>query len=103
MSEAIRMHKRMAMNGMQEANTLKSGGKVKPKVKKYAKGGQVYPESHQPDNMLIGAYPEKGIANLPAKGNKPKLTKPVPHSVATLKKGGHVAHKPLKKAAGRGR
>jgi len=99
MSEAINMHKRIAMGGESEANHLKKGGKVK----KYAKGGKVYPESHQPDNMLIGAYPEKGIANLPAKGNKPKLTKPVSHSVATLKKGGHVAHKPLKKAAGRGR
>lgn len=106
MSEAINMHKRMAMYGESEANHLKKGGKVK----KYAKGGQVIPESHQPDNELIGAYPEKAIRNLPAKGIKPKLTKPEPHSVATLKKGG-MAKKPGlliaiavgKKASGRGR
>jgi len=84
MSEAINKHKRMAMYGMEEANHLKKGGKVK----KYAKGGQVIPESHQPDNELIGAYPESKVRNLPAKGTKPKLTKPVPHSVATMKKGG---------------
>ena len=84
MSEAINMHKRIAMGGESEANHLKKGGKVK----KYAKGGSVRPFSHQPDSQLIGALPEKGIDKLPAKANTPKLTKPMPHSVATMKKGG---------------
>jgi hypothetical protein len=103
MSELINMHKRIAMGGEQEANHLKKGGKVA----KFAKGGQVEkldtmpykimpkgkrrPESHQEDAELIGAYPEKGIANLPAKGSKPKLTKPEPHAVATMKKGGKMS------------
>jgi hypothetical protein len=96
MSEAIRMHKRMAMYGMDEANTMKTGGKVA----KYAKGGAV--------------MPEKGVANLPAQARTPKLEKPVPHAIATLKKGGKVPAKkavgltvaiamPMRKAAGRGR
>ena len=89
MSEAINKHKRMAMYGMEEANHLKKGGKVR----KYAKGGSVgkgelRPWSHQEDSQLIGAYPEKGIDKLPAKANVPPKTKPVPHSVATMKKGG---------------
>jgi len=105
MSEAINMHKRIAMYGEQESNHLKKGGKVK----KFAKGGKVIPESHQPDNELIGAYPEKVVRNLPAKGVKPKLTKPEPHSVATLKKGGTAKKSGLivaiavGKKAGRGR
>lgn len=103
MSEAIRMHKRMAMYGMQEANTLKKGGKVK----KYAKGGSVSLEgsasgqpaevSHQDNVNKIGAYPEKKIRTLPAKGVVPKVTKPIPNSIATLKKGG------VAKRSGRGR
>ena len=96
MSEAINMHKRIAMGGEGEANHLKKGGKVA----KYAKGGAV--------------MPEKGVANLPAQARTPKLEKPVPHAIATLKKGGKVPAKkavgltvaiamPMRKAAGRGR
>ena len=68
MSEAISMHKRLAM-GIDEGNKLKKGGKVG-----YAEGGKV--------------MPEKGVANLPAKGNMPKLSKPEPHAIATMKRGG---------------
>lgn len=97
MSEAIRMHKRMAMYGMGEANKMKSGGKVGH----YAEGGKV--------------MPEKGVDKLPARTSAaPPLPKPVPHAIATLKKGGAakkakggiavmIGIKPVKKAAGRGR
>jgi len=85
----VRQRKRIAMGSDIDGSHFKHGGKAK----KYAKGGQVIPESHQPDNELIGAYPESKVRNLPAKGNKPKLTKPEPHAVATLKKGG-MAKKP---------
>jgi len=114
MSEAINMHKRIAMYGEQEGNHLKKGGKVR----KYAKGGSVSgsasgePDeiSHQDKVNKISAYPESKVRNLPAKGVTPKITKPMPHSVATLKKGG-VAKKPSlmiaiavgKKPSGRGR
>lgn len=97
MSEAINMHKRIAMHGEAESNHLKKGGKVK----KYAKGGSVRndsidgSDSGQPDEIThqknvnkIGAHPEKGVAKLPAKGVTPKITKPIPHSIATMKKGG---------------
>lgn len=119
MSEAINMHKRMAMYGESEANHLKKGGKVK----KYAKGGSVKndsingSDSGQPDEIThqknvnkIGAYPESKVRNLPAKGVTPKITKAMPHSVATLKKGGMTKKPGLliaiavgKKASGRGR
>ena len=82
MSEAINNHKRMAMHGMEEANHLKTGGVVK----KFADGGSV------------NAYPEKGIDKLPAKGVKPKMSKPVPHAIATMKNGGGA-----KRSSGRGR
>lgn len=80
------------MGGESEANHLKKGGKVK----KYAKGGSVSGSasgepneiSHQNKVNKISAYPESKIRNLPAKGVTPKITKAVPHSVATLKKGG---------------
>ena len=100
MSEAIRMHKRMAMYGMGEANTMKSGGKVA----KYAEGGKV--------------MSEKGVANLPAKGSAPPpLARPAKGEagkIATLKKGGKAPAKkgigltiavavPMRKASGRGR
>lgn len=103
MSEAINLHKRMAMYGTQEATHLKKGGKVK----KYAKGGSVSLSgsasgepaeiSHQDNVNKIGAYPEKKVRTLPAKGVVPKVTKAIPHSVATLKKGG------VAKRSGRGR
>jgi hypothetical protein len=97
MSEAINMHKRIAMMGESEANHLKKGGKVK----KYAKGGAV--------------MSEKGVANLPARSSAPPpLPKPVPHAIATLKKGGKAPSRkgvgltvaiavPMRKASGRGR
>jgi len=99
MSEAIRMHKRMAMYGMDEANTMKTGGKVA----KYAKGGAV--------------MSEKGVATLPAKGSAPPpLARPAKGEaakIATMKKGGMAGKKgmgltiaigiPVRKAAGRGR
>lgn len=107
MSEAVNMHKRIAMGGESEANHLKKGGKAK--VKKYAKGGQVEYEgsasktpaesSHQKNVNKIGAYPEKKIAKLPAKGNVTPLTKPMPNAIATMKKGGHA----VRKSGGRGR
>jgi len=94
MSEGINMHKRIAMYGEAQSNKLKKGGKVK----KYAKGGQVNFEgsdSGQPDEIThqknvnkITAYPEKKVAKLPAKGSVKPLTKPMPHSIATMKKGG---------------
>jgi hypothetical protein len=97
MSEAISMHKRMAMYGQDEATHLKKGGKVA----KFAKGG------------AVGAYPERGVTNLPAKGVKPKIEKPVPHAIATMKKGGGakkhgvgltvIMAMPVKRGAGRGR
>jgi len=118
MSEAINMHKRIAMYGEAQSNKLKKGGKVK----KYANGGQVMLEgskskapaevSHQKNVNKIGAYPEKAIKNLPAKGVVKPFEKPMPHSIATMKKGGKAkgglsvmiaVGKPMKKAAGRGR
>jgi len=119
MSEAIRMQKRIAMYGEGEANHFKKGGKIK----KYAKGGGVKndsidgSDSGQPDEIThqknvnkIGAHPEKGIAKLPAKGVTPKITKPVPHSIATMKKGGGAKKQGLmiaiavgKKPSARGR
>jgi hypothetical protein len=100
--EAIRMQKRIAMYGEGQANHLKKGGKA---VKHYAKGGQVMLEgtgskqpaeiTHQEKVNKITAYPEKVIRNLPAKGNVKPVTKAMPHSIATMKRGG--------KAAGRGR
>ena len=125
MSEAINMHKRIAMGGESEANHLKKGGKAK--IAKYAKGGKVdvhtqadkispkgelRPWSHSPKSQITGPYPEKGIDKLPAKGETPRLTKPIIHSVATMKKGGKAkgglsvmvaVAKPMRKAAGRGR
>jgi hypothetical protein len=121
MSEAINMHKRIAMGGESEANHLKKGGKVK----RYAKGGSVKNDSidgsdsgqpaemtHQRNVNKISAYPEKVVAKLPAKGVTPKITKAMPHSIATMKKGGKAkgglsvmvaVAKPMRKAVGRGR
>jgi len=90
----------MAMYGMGEANTMKSGGKVA----KFAKGGAV--------------MSEKGVSTLPAKNSSPPpLARPaagMAGKIATLKKGGAVPPKkgvgltvaiavPMRKAAGRGR
>jgi hypothetical protein len=74
MSEAINMHKRIAMGGEAEANHLKKGGKVK----KYAVGGAVR-----------GAIPESQVAKLPAKGAplKPNMTTGK-LKIATMRKGG---------------
>jgi len=88
MSEAINMHKRIAMGGEGEANHLKKGGKVK----KYAEGGKV--------------MQEKGVDRLPAKGSEPPpLRRPAAGEagkIATMKKGGQTP-KPMRKAAARGR
>lgn len=82
----INMHKRIAMGQSGAETHLKKGGKVQ----KYAAGGKV--------------MPEKGVANLPARGdvknggvdfNAGKA------KIATMKRGG--AAKPVKRASGRGR
>jgi hypothetical protein len=95
MSEAINMHKRIAMGGEGEANHLKKGGKVA----KFAKGGAV--------------MSEKGVDKLPAKGTPKAPMKASGEKIATYKKGGMAAKKgvgltiaigiPVRKAAGRGR
>ena len=72
MSEAINMHKRIAMGGESEANHLKKGGKVK----KYAGGGSVS---------------ESKVAKLPAMGDKRNAGVDFnagKAKVATMKKGG---------------
>ena len=95
MSEAINMHKRIAMGGESEANHLKKGGAAKKHH--YAKGGAV-----------TGSISESKVANLPAKGTKPPLPKPG-GKIATMKKGGHakggmaIVIAPMRKSAGRGR
>ena len=70
MSEAINMHKRIAMYGESESNHLKKGGKVG----KYASGG---------------AISESKVNNLPAKGapKKPDFNAGKA-KIATMKKGG---------------
>lgn len=96
MSEAINMHKRIAMGGESEANHLKKGGVAKKHH--YASGGGVNK----------GTIPESKVANLPAKGTKPPLPKPG-GKIATMKKGGHakggmaIVIAPMRKSAGRGR
>ena len=97
MSDAINVHKRIAMYGEDEATHLKKGGKVK----KYAEGGKV--------------MPEKGVDRLPAKGSEPPpLRRPAAGEagkIATMKKGGvakgglaiMIGVKPVKKASARGR
>jgi len=114
MSEAINAHKKMAM-GVTEGNVMKKGGKVQ----KYANGGQVAfagSKSKQPaeisqqkDVNKIGAYPEKMIKNLPAKGNVTPFDKTT-GKIATMKKGGMAKSGltiavaiPVKRSAGRGR
>lgn len=94
MAEAINMHKKLAMG--EGESVAKAAGKGA--MPKYAKGGAV--------------MPEKGVANLPAKGTIPPLPKPT-GKIATLKKGGAVPKRgmgitiavavPARKAAGRGR
>lgn len=95
MSEAINIHKQLAMGKSPEVRN-----NAKSVIQKYAKGGAVMNESK--------------VANLPARGSAPP---PFPKSdgtkIATYKKGGNVAKKmpgltiaiavPVKKASGRGR
>ena len=93
MSEAVNMHKRMAMG---ESVPMAKGKSV---IQKYAKGGAVMAEG--------------GVANLPAKGGVLAPMKATGAKIATLKKGGAVPKKgmgltiaigiPVRKAAGRGR
>jgi len=96
MSEAINMHKRIAMGGESEANHLKKGGVAKKHH--YAAGGSVN----------AGAIPESKAANMPAKGTVRPLPKPG-GKIATMKKGGHakggvaIVIAPMRKSAGRGR
>ena len=76
MSDALNQHKAMAM-GIKTPTATGTGS-----TPKYAKGGKVgYAEGGK-------VMPEKGVANLPAKGNTPKLSKPEPHAIATMKRGG---------------
>jgi hypothetical protein len=109
MAEPINMHKRIAMYGESEATHLKKGGKVK----KYAKGGSVRPQSQQPDSERIGAVSEsKAHTLINDSAQKRPLPKPT-GKIATMKKGGHakggklaigiMIAKPMKKHAGRGR
>jgi hypothetical protein len=96
MSEAINMHKRIAMGGESEANHLKKGGVAKKHH--YANGGGVNK----------GAIPESKAANVPAKGEVRPLPKPG-GKIATMKKGGPaktgiaILLAPMRKSAGRGR
>jgi hypothetical protein len=101
MSEAINMHKRIAMGGEGEANHLKKGGKVA----KYAKGGSVKKPAEvmwdEPKGK-VNAYPEKKSHTLiNDSSQKLPYVKPA-GKIATMKKGGH-AGKPMMKASGRGR
>ena len=103
MSEAINMHKRIAMGGEQEANHLKKGGAAKKHH--YAKGGSVKGQaeiSHQDNVNKIGAYPESKVQTLiNDSSQKRPLPKPT-GKIATMKKGG-MTHAPMKKSSGRGR
>ena len=103
MSEAINMHKRIAMGGEQEANHLKKGGAAKKHH--YAKGGSVKGAaeiSHQDNVNKIGAYPESKVQTLiNDSSQKRPLPKPT-GKIATMKKGG-MTHAPMKKSSGRGR
>jgi len=94
MSEAINMHKRMAMG---ETVPMAKGKSV---IQKYANGGAVMKEG--------------GVAKLPARGSAPPpIEKSSGTKIATYKKGGMAAKKgvgltiaigiPVRKAAGRGR
>ena len=93
MSEAVNMHKRMAMG---ESVPMAKGKSV---IQKYAKGGAVMAEG--------------GVANLPAKGSPLAPEKATGAKIATMKKGGMAGKKgmgltiaigiPVRKAAGRGR
>jgi hypothetical protein len=90
MSDAISQHKRMAMG---ESVPMASGKSVMPK---YKNGGSV--------------MSEKGVANLPAKGEIMKPVKATNERIATYKRGGKAKMPGLtiaiaipRKAAGRGR
>lgn len=89
----INMHKRIAMGQPGAETHLKKGGKVQ----KFAKGGSV-----------------KGIdGNINDSSQKKPYTKPEPHAIATMKKGGMakgpkgpglmIAIAVPKKSSGRGR
>jgi hypothetical protein len=93
--EGINLHKRMAMGASE--GVAKAAGKGA--IPKYKAGGQV--------------MPEKGVANLPARGSAPP---PLPiggkTKIATMKKGGMskkppglmiAIGMPVKKSSGRGR
>jgi hypothetical protein len=92
MSEAINMHKRIAMGGESEANHLKKGGVAKKHH--YAKGGAV---AESKASTLINNSSQKQA--LPKPGGK----------IATMKKGGPaktgiaILLAPMRKSAGRGR
>jgi hypothetical protein len=90
MSEAVNMHKRMAMG---ESVPMAKGKSV---IQKYAKGGAVMAEG--------------GAANLPARGGVLQPEKATGAKIATMKKGGKAKMPALtvvigvpRKAAGRGR
>lgn len=90
MSDAISQHKRMAMG---EAVPMAPGKSV---IQKYAGGGKV--------------MPEKGVANLPAKGTVAAVPKATGEKIATYKRGGKAKMPGLtiaiaipRKAANRGR
>jgi len=110
MSEAINMHKRIAMGEAGAETHLKKGGKVA----KYAKGGSVTKVpaeiSHQANVNKIGAYPESKTRTLINDSNQKRPLENKIGKIATMKKGGHAKGgltiaivAPLRKNAGRGR
>jgi hypothetical protein len=118
MSELVRQRKRLAMgvnlDGTSYTPRGKASGGKADKKHHYAKGGSVKSDTidgsgtglpaeltHQKNVNKIGPHPEKGVDRLPAKGVTPKITKPVPNAIATMKRGGHA--QVMRKNAGRGR
>ena len=112
MSEAISMHKRIAMGEAGAETHLKKGGKIA----KYAKGGSVTKApaeiSQQPNVNKIGAVKESKASTLINDSSQKRPFDNKIGKIATMKKGGHakggltiaiMAPMKVKKSAGRGR
>jgi hypothetical protein len=113
MSEAINMHKRIAMGQPSAETHMKRGGKVA----KFAKGGSVQKpaeimttQAPSAQANKMGAYAEKQSQTL-INDSSQKLPYPKPTGkIATMKKGGQAKGgltiaivAPMKKSAGRAR
>jgi len=113
MSEAINMHKRIAMGESGAETHMKRGGKVA----KFAKGGSVkkpaeimWDEAPSAQKNKMGAYSEKEAqTRINDSSQKLPYAKPT-GKIATMKKGGHAKGgltiaivAPMKKSAGRAR